>query len=172
MVGGNVDHIHRRDLYSAPWPSRRNGFYRATQLCYRGFGSRNSVRLPHACFLTKPNNLPVIFVYHNHDERTMLLVICDFSYSCAAADKISSDLRARAVSLRQLSNLYLLFTLPPSAEPTIATGLFVCLTAYLLVTVARYRSVLDVGVGNVSATSCGHSATLIVPLNNQHGASH
>ena len=31
--GGNVDHIHRRDLYSAAWPSRRNGFYRATQLC-------------------------------------------------------------------------------------------------------------------------------------------
>jgi len=32
-VGGNVDHIHRRGLYSAPRPSRRNGFCRATQLC-------------------------------------------------------------------------------------------------------------------------------------------
>jgi len=32
-VGGNVDHIHRRDLYSAARPSRRNDFYRATQLC-------------------------------------------------------------------------------------------------------------------------------------------
>jgi len=32
-VGGNVDHIHRRDLYSAPRPSRRNGFCRTTQLC-------------------------------------------------------------------------------------------------------------------------------------------
>ena len=32
-VGGNVDHIHRRDLYSAPRPSRRNGFCCATQLC-------------------------------------------------------------------------------------------------------------------------------------------
>ena len=32
-VGGNVDHIHRRDLYSTARPSRRNGFYRATQLC-------------------------------------------------------------------------------------------------------------------------------------------
>jgi len=32
-VGGNVDHIHRRDLYSAASSSRRNGFYRATQLC-------------------------------------------------------------------------------------------------------------------------------------------
>jgi len=31
-VCGNVDHIHRRDLYSAARPSRRNGFYRATQL--------------------------------------------------------------------------------------------------------------------------------------------
>jgi len=32
-VGGNVDHIHRRDLYSAARPSKRNGFCRATQLC-------------------------------------------------------------------------------------------------------------------------------------------
>jgi len=31
-VGGNVDHIHRRDLYSAARPSRRNGFCCATQL--------------------------------------------------------------------------------------------------------------------------------------------
>ena len=35
----------------------------------------------------------------------ILLVKCDFSYSRAAADKISTDLRARAVSLRQLSYL-------------------------------------------------------------------
>jgi len=32
-VGGSVDHIHRRDLYSAARPCRINGFYRATQLC-------------------------------------------------------------------------------------------------------------------------------------------
>jgi len=32
-VGGNVDHIHHRDLYSAARPSGRNGFYGATQLC-------------------------------------------------------------------------------------------------------------------------------------------
>jgi len=32
-VGGNVDHIRRRDLYSAPRLSKRNGFCRATQLC-------------------------------------------------------------------------------------------------------------------------------------------
>jgi len=31
-VSGNVDHIHRRDLYSAARLSRRNGFYHATQL--------------------------------------------------------------------------------------------------------------------------------------------
>jgi len=31
--------------------------------------------------------------------------VIDFSYSCAAADKMSTDLRARAVSLRQLSYL-------------------------------------------------------------------
>jgi len=36
----------------------------------------------------------------------MTYVKCDFSYSCAAADKISTDLRTRAVSLRQLSYLY------------------------------------------------------------------
>ena len=39
-------------------------------------------------------------------ERAILLVKCDFSYSCAAADKILTDLRARSVSLRQLSYLY------------------------------------------------------------------
>jgi len=33
IAGWNVDHIHSRDLYSAARPSRRNGFYRATQLC-------------------------------------------------------------------------------------------------------------------------------------------
>jgi len=38
-------------------------------------------------------------------ERSILLVKCDFSYSCAAADKISTDLRALTVSLRQLSYL-------------------------------------------------------------------
>jgi len=32
-------------------------------------------------------------------ERAILLVKCDFSYSCAVADKISTDLRARAVSV-------------------------------------------------------------------------
>jgi len=39
--------------------------------------------------------------------KGQFLIKCDFSYSCAAADKISTDLRARAVSLRQLS--YLLY---------------------------------------------------------------
>jgi len=38
--------------------------------------------------------------------KGQFLIKCDFSYSCAAADKISTDLRARAVSLRQLSYLY------------------------------------------------------------------
>jgi len=44
-------------------------FYHATQLCYRGVGSCNSVRLSarphvrllHACFLTNTKNLPAIF---------------------------------------------------------------------------------------------------------------
>ena len=38
-----------------------------------------------------------IFVPH---ERAILLVKCDFSWSCAAADKISTDLRRRVVPLR------------------------------------------------------------------------
>jgi len=42
-------------------------------------------------------------------ERAILLVKCDFLYSCAAADKISTDLRALVVSLQQLS--YLLYFL-------------------------------------------------------------
>ena len=32
-------------------------FYRATQLCKRRLGSRNSVRLPHACFVTNPKHI-------------------------------------------------------------------------------------------------------------------
>jgi len=32
--------------------------------------------------------------------RAILLVKCDFSYSCAAADKVSNDLRHRTVPLR------------------------------------------------------------------------
>jgi len=35
-----------------------------------------------------------IFIPH---ERAILLVKCDFSYSCAAADKISTDIWRRAV---------------------------------------------------------------------------
>jgi len=38
-----------------------------------------------------------IFIPH---ERAIFLVQCDFSYSCAAADKISTGLRRRAVPLR------------------------------------------------------------------------
>ena len=64
---------------------------------------RPSVRLSHACFVTNPKNLPTIFFIPH--ERAILLVKCDFSYSCAATDKISTDLRALAVSLRQLSYL-------------------------------------------------------------------
>jgi len=44
------------------------------------------------------------FLYHMKGQS--LLVKCDFSYSCAAADKISTDLRCHAVSLRQLSYLF------------------------------------------------------------------
>ena len=63
---------------------------------------RLSDRPSHACFVTNPKNLPATFLYH---MKGQFLIKCDFSYSCAAADKISTDLRARAVSLRQLSYL-------------------------------------------------------------------
>ena len=57
-------------------------FYRATQLCLRGLGSCNSVRLSvclsvrlsHACFVTNPKNLPAIFFIPY--ERAILLVFC------------------------------------------------------------------------------------------------
>jgi len=42
-------------------------------------------------------------------ERAILLVKCDFPYSCAAADKISTDLRCRAVPL--IAELLVLQTL-------------------------------------------------------------
>ena len=54
--------------------------------------------------MTNPKNLPAIFFIPH--ERAILLVKCDFSYSCAAADKISTDLRRRAVPLLYLSLLY------------------------------------------------------------------
>ena len=46
-----------------------------------------SVRLSHACFVANAKNLPAIFLYHMKGQS---LVKCDFSYSCAAADKIST----------------------------------------------------------------------------------
>ena len=90
-------------------------FYRATQLCQRGLGSRNSVRLSvdpsirlsicHARALQLiQRTYRRYFIPH---ERAILLVKCDFSYTCAAADNISTDLRRRAVPLRQLSYLLL-----------------------------------------------------------------
>jgi len=71
-----------------------------------GLGSRNSVRLSvhpsvrlsHACFATNPKNIPAIFL--DHMKGQSFVVKCDFSYSCAAADTISTDLRRRAVPLR------------------------------------------------------------------------
>ena len=59
--------------------------------------------------MTNPKNLKVptgdIFNFFIPHERAILLVKCDFSYSCAAADKISTDLRAPVVSVQQLSYL-------------------------------------------------------------------
>jgi len=80
-----------------------------------------SVRLSHACFVTKPKNLPAIFFIPH--ERAILLVKCDFSYSCATADKISTDLGRRAVPLRQLSYLSLVDQLAASTaeKPTLAS---------------------------------------------------
>jgi len=51
-------------------------FFRATQLCKRGLGSRNvvcpsvcpSVCLSHACFVINPKNLPAIFLYHTKGQ--------------------------------------------------------------------------------------------------------
>jgi len=53
--------------------------------------------------------------------KGQFLIKCDFSYSCAAADKISTDLRARAVSLRQLS--YLLIVCQLACHGVIYGGL-------------------------------------------------
>jgi len=60
-----------------------------------------------------------IFIPH---EREILIVKCDFSYSCAAADKISTDFRARAVFLWQLS--YLLILVKADRRCTAITDLF------------------------------------------------
>ena len=41
--------------------------------------------------MTNPKYLPAIFLYYMKGQS--LLVKCDFSYSCAAADKISTDFK-------------------------------------------------------------------------------
>ena len=58
------------------------------------------IRLSHACFVaSRKINLPAIFFIPH--EGAILVVKCDFfSYSYAAADKISTDLRRSAVPLR------------------------------------------------------------------------
>jgi len=66
-------------------------------LCYR---LHETISSTSNSILTTP---PSFITVH---ERAILLVKCDFLYSCAAVDKISTDLRARAVSLRQLSYLF------------------------------------------------------------------
>jgi len=69
-VGGNVDHIHRRDLYSAARPSIEDMVFTAR----RSYASAVlevvilsvcvSARPSHACFVANPKNLPTIFLYH------------------------------------------------------------------------------------------------------------
>jgi len=72
--------------------------------------------------------------------KGQFLIKCDFSYSCAAADKISTDLRARAVSLRQLSYLLII----PVERYTIClfmkfkTYKFLLLKSFTVIYVAHY----------------------------------
>ena len=47
--------------------------------------------------------------YFFPQETAILLVKCDFPYSCSTADKISTDLRCRAASLWQLRYLFFRF---------------------------------------------------------------
>ena len=81
-------------------------------------GSRNSV-CPSVCLSVRPFVHPSVRhtralwliqrTYRRYFYTTGKgnpLVKCDFSYSYAAADKISTDLRACTVSLRQLSYLF------------------------------------------------------------------
>ena len=73
-----------------------------------------------SAFVINPKNLPAIFFIPH--ERAILLVKCDFSYSCAAADKVSTDLSARAVSAAAellVKNVSYWKTTPISAKITI-----------------------------------------------------
>jgi len=101
-VGGNVDHIHSRDLYSAARPSRRNGFttrrsYASAVLGVVILSAWPSVRLSvcHTRALWLIQRTYRRYFYTTW--KAILLVRCDFSYSYAATDKISTDLRRRAV---------------------------------------------------------------------------
>ena len=51
----------------------------------------------HACFVTNPKNLSSIFYT---TWKGILLVKCDFSYSCAAPDNIWTDLMRHTVPLQ------------------------------------------------------------------------
>jgi len=102
-IGGNVDHIYRRDLYSAGrveeivFTARRS--YASAVLGVVILSIRPSVCSSVIRRLCQESKEPTgdIFIPH---ERAILLVKCDFSYSCAAADKFSTDSRRRAVPLR------------------------------------------------------------------------
>ena len=108
MVGGNVITstieiciLHVGRVEEMVFAARRS--YASAVLRVIILSVRPSVCVSHACFVTNPKNLPAIF-FIPHERAILLPVKC--AYSCAAADKISTDLRARAVSLWQLSYLY------------------------------------------------------------------
>ena len=66
-VGGNVDYIHCRHLYSAARPSRRNRFAARRSYASAVLGVVIvclSVSLSHTCFVANPKNVPAIFLYH------------------------------------------------------------------------------------------------------------
>jgi len=93
-----IQHLGRvEEMVFAAWCSYASAVLRVVILSIRP-----SVHHTHALWLIQRT----YWRYFYTTWKVVLLVKCDFSYSCAAADNISTDLRRCTVPLRYLSYLF------------------------------------------------------------------
>ena len=117
-ISGTADRLRRCQL-SLPvsvinfWRSAAMLITSTVEICIQHLGRvEEMVFAPGCSYASAVLGVVILSVCHMHasweptgnifipHERAILLVKCDFSYSCAAAGKISTDLRRRAVPLR------------------------------------------------------------------------
>jgi len=105
--------------YTVFYNYMQHHFYRATQLCYRGLGSRNSVRLSvrqsvclqHACFVTNPKNRQAIF-FTPHERPILLVFWCQRSQQNSNGVTPNGGAKERWVRLKRRfsTNIWLYLT--------------------------------------------------------------